>query len=53
MELVAMLLTGAFALTFVAFSNQPKKSKKAKAQPVRIRANYTREYELRRRGLIR
>ncbi len=52
MELVAMLLTGAFALTFVAFTGKPK-DRKAKAQPIRVRANYTREYELRRRGLIR
>lgn len=52
MEIVAMLLTGAFALTFVAFTHQPKKSS-AKAQPVRVRANHTREYELRRQGRSR
>lgn len=52
MELVAMLLTGAFALTFVAFSKEPRK-KTVKAQPVRVRANYTRAYDLRRRGRIR
>jgi hypothetical protein len=53
MELVAVLLTGAFALTFVAFSGGSKKDKQVKAQPIRVRAKYTREYELRRRGLIR
>ncbi|MCU0508876.1 MAG: hypothetical protein MUC34_10830 [Anaerolineae bacterium] len=52
MELLALLLTGAFALTFVAFTEKPK-NRKAKAQAVRVRANYTRGYELRRRGLIR
>jgi hypothetical protein len=51
MELVAMVLTGAFALTFAAFTREPKKT--VKAQPVRVRANYTREYEMRRRGRIR
>lgn len=52
MELLALLLTGAFALTFVAFTERPKR-KSATAQPMRVRANYTREYELRRRGWIR
>lgn len=53
MEIVAMLLTGAFALTFVAYTREPKKKKTAKAQPIRVRAHYTREYEMRRRGRIR
>jgi hypothetical protein len=52
MEILAMLLTGAFALTFVAFTKEPDK-KTTKAQPVRARAHYTREYELRRQGRIR
>lgn len=52
MELLALLLTGAFALTFVAFTDRPRR-KQATAQPLRVRANYTREYELRRRGRTR
>ena len=52
MEIVALLVTGAFALTFVSFTREPRK-KSVKAQPVRLRANYTREYELRRQGRSR
>ena len=38
MEIVALLLTGAFALTFVAFTNQPRKNTE-KPAPVRVPAN--------------
>jgi hypothetical protein len=49
MEILALLLTGAFALTFVAFTDKPKK-RKVKTQPIRVRANYSREYG---RGRVR
>jgi hypothetical protein len=41
MEIVALLLTGAFALTFVALTTEPKQ-KTPKAAPVRVPAKNSR-----------
>jgi hypothetical protein len=46
MEIVALLLAWAFALTFVAFTSKPKR-KAPKAAPVRIPARLPRNEVLR------
>lgn len=47
MEILALLLAWAFALTFVAFTGRPKR-KTPKAAPVRVSARLPRNEVLRR-----